>query len=319
MIKSKFFFNEKSLEYEKVSSKKGYYWFRVAGFLSFGLIVAFSTYFIFGPKATSSEDITLAMYKSQFKIVNKEVLELKQKLNELIDQDNEVYRGIYGLDSISEDVRESGIGGTDVYAYLNEYSEGELVKDIRNNIDKLRRQYDIQDQSYKELLKMAKRKKRSLAHIPAIQPIKNKNLKRMASGFGYRIDPFYRTRKFHAGMDFTANTGTDVYATANGRVERVQRKYGGYGRNIIVNHGNGYKTLYAHLSASKVKVGQKVVRGQVIGAVGNTGKSTGPHLHYEVRLNNEPLNPSNFYFSDLTNSEYEAMLKIAALKGQSFD
>ena len=319
MRKSKFFFNEKSLEYEKVSSKKGYYWFRVAGFLSFGLIVAFSTYFFFGPKATSSEDITLSMYKSQFKIVNNEVKELRSKLNELIEQDNEVYRGIYGLDTISDDVREAGIGGTDAYAYLNNYSEGELIKDIRKNIDKLRRQYDVQNESYSELLKMAKRKKKSLAHIPAIQPVKNKNLKRMASGFGYRIDPFYRTRKFHAGMDFTARTGTEVYATANGRVERVQRKYGGYGRNIIINHGNGYKTLYAHLSASKVKVGQKVVRGQVIGKVGNTGKSTGPHLHYEVRLNNEPLNPSNFYFNDLTNSEYEEMLKIAALKGQSFD
>lgn len=319
MRKPKFFFNERSLEYEKVSSKKGYYWFRVAGFLSFGIVVALSTYSILGPKPTSKEDITLTMYESQFKIVNKEVKDLKAKLNELIEQDNSVYRGIYGLDTISGDIRESGIGGTDDYKYLKDYSEGELIKDIRVNIDKLRRQYDIQDESYKELLRMAKRKKKSLAHIPAIQPVKNKNLKRMASGFGYRIDPIYRTRKFHAGMDFTANTGTEVYATANGRVEKVKRRFGGYGRHIIINHGNGYKTLYAHLSAAKIKVGQKVVRGQVIGAVGNTGKSTGPHLHYEVRLNNEPLNPSNFYFNDLTNSEYEAMLKLATLKGQSFD
>ena len=319
MRKSKFFFNEKSLEYEKVSSKKGYYWFKIAGFLSFGLLIAFTTYFLVRPEPTSSEDLTLAMYETQFKIVNKEVQELRLKLGDLISQDNEVYRGIYGLDTISGDVREAGIGGTDDYSFLNDFSEGELLKDIRSNIDQLRRQYDIQDESYKELLKMAKRKEKSLAHIPAIQPVKNKNLKRMASGFGYRIDPFYRTRKFHAGMDFTANTGTEVYATANGRVESVVRKFGGYGRHIIVNHGNGYKTLYAHLSAAKVKQGQKVVRGQVIGAVGNTGKSTGPHLHYEVRLNNEPLNPSNFYFNDLTNDEYEEMLKIAALKGQSFD
>lgn len=319
MRKAKFFFNEKSLEYEKVNSKKGYYWFRITGFLSFGLLVALTTYFIFGDTSTTEKDRRLSMYESQFKIVNKELKELKGQLDVLIEQDNDVYRGIYGLDTISGDIREAGIGGTDQYSFLKDYSEGELVHDIRTNIDKLRRQYDIQDASYKELIKMAKRKEKSLAHIPAIQPVKNKNLKRMASGFGYRIDPFYRTKKFHAGMDFTANTGTEVYVTANGRVESVVRKYGGYGRHIIVNHGNGYKTLYAHLSAAKVKVGQKVVRGEVIGAVGNTGKSTGPHLHYEVRLHNKPLNPSNFYFNDLTNEEYEAMLKIAALKGQSFD
>lgn len=275
--------------------------------------------FIVISSITKDENRELAMYKRQFELVNGEMAQLRSKMNVLIEQENEVYRAIYDIDPVSDDIRNAGVGGSDKYAFLDDYQNSELLKDIRSNLDELDRQFDIQDESYSELLKLANAKKKLLSRIPSIQPVRNKNLKRIASGYGHRRDPFTGGRKFHAGMDFTARTGTDVFATADGYVEKVVRKRSGYGYHIIINHGYGYKTKYAHLSKFKVTRGTKVKRGQLIGLVGSTGRSTGPHLHYEVLKNGKHMNPSHYYFNDLSDEEFEAMLSNAAIQGQSFD
>ena len=177
----------------------------------------------------------------------------------------------------------------------------------------------VQSVSYDELIDLATNKEKMVASIPAIQPISNKDLTRTASGWGYRIHPIYKIRKFHYGMDFTAPTGTEIYSTGDGTIELVKSSRRGYGNKIVVNHGFGYKTLYAHLSGFNVRVGQKVKRGDVIGYVGNTGLSTAPHVHYEVHLNNKKVNPINYYFNDLTANEYDKMIELSTTFGKSFD
>jgi murein DD-endopeptidase MepM/ murein hydrolase activator NlpD len=190
---------------------------------------------------------------------------------------------------------------------------------MASTIDQLSRKMLVQSRSYDELVKLAKAKADMLASIPAIQPISNKELRRMASGYGYRIDPIYKTRKFHKGMDFTAPTGTKIYATGDGVVKEIERKQWGYGQSIVLNHGFGYQTRYAHLSKSAVKPGQKVKRGELIGYVGSSGKSTAPHLHYEVLYRGDAVNPVNFYYNDLSPEQYETMLEIASHSNQAFD
>jgi murein DD-endopeptidase MepM/ murein hydrolase activator NlpD len=177
----------------------------------------------------------------------------------------------------------------------------------------------VQSTSYDQLIKLAKNKETMLACIPAIMPISNKDLKRTASGWGWRIHPIYKIRKFHYGMDFTAPTGTDIYSTGDGVVELVESSMRGYGNHIVINHGYGYKTIYAHLNGFNVKQGQQVKRGDIIGFVGNSGMSTAPHLHYEVMRNGEKVNPVNYYFNDLSAEEYERMIEISIKSGQTFD
>jgi len=180
-------------------------------------------------------------------------------------------------------------------------------------------QYKVQEDSYNKLIKMAQNKSKMLASIPAIQPIPNKKLRRIASGFGYRVDPIYKTRKMHKGIDFTAPTGTKIYATGDAVVQKVENRRWGYGKHIVLNHGYGYTTLYGHMSRTNVKVGQKVKRGQLIGLVGSTGKSTGAHLHYEVRKNGNAVNPVGYFYNDLTSEQYEEILKLSSNPNQSFD
>jgi murein DD-endopeptidase MepM/ murein hydrolase activator NlpD len=254
-----------------------------------------------------------------------QILSLKDKLSSLSTEmavlekrDEEIYREIFGA-PLPESLRASGIGGTQRYENLNNLTLGSSLKSLNERMDELQRKAKVQKTSYSELVALAKKKTKMLASIPAIQPIPNKDLKRMASGYGYRIDPFYKTRKFHAGMDFTAPTGTEVHTTGDGVIEVVETKRWGYGKCIVVNHGFGYKTRYGHLTSFKVKVGQKVTRGQVIGLVGSTGKSTAPHLHYEVELNGQKQNPANFYYNDLTSEQYEEMIELSSHPNQSFD
>lgn len=257
--------------------------------------------------------------REQLTIIDKQIESLNQNLYALIEKDNEVYRTIYEVDPVSESLRNAGTGGTDKYEQLRTLSNSDFLINIRKRLDQMRNQFEVQEQSFSQLLKLAKDKKKMLAHIPAIQPIANKKLEHIGSGFGYRIDPFYRTRKFHAGMDFTAPRGTEIYAAADGIVETVQSDLWGYGQHVIISHGYGFKTLYAHMSKFKVKRGQKVTRGQLIGFVGSTGKSTAPHLHYEVWKNGTPVDPAYFYFNDLTDEEYNKMLELASSPNQSFD
>ena len=225
-------------------------------------------------------------------------------LDDIESRDDNIYRVIFEAEPIAENIRKAGFGGINRYKKLEGFKSSELMKESSNKMDKILKQLYIQSKSFDEVMDMAMKKKEMLASIPAIQPVSNKDLKRMASGYGYRIDPHYKTRAFHAGMDFTAPRGTPIYATGDGVVTRADRKAKGYGNHVRIDHGYGYVTLYAHMYKIKVRPGQKVKRGDIIGLVGNTGKSVGPHCHYEVRKNGKPLNPVHFYFNDLTPEQY---------------
>lgn len=239
-------------------------------------------------------------------------------LADLQQRDDNLYRVVFQADPIPFSIRRAGYGGVDRYEKLKEMTNSELVVSTTKKLDELGRQIYIQSKSFDEIIKLAQNKEEMLACIPAIQPVLNKNLKHMASGYGMRIDPIYRVPKFHAGMDFTAPIGTKIFATGNGTVTYASWKQG-YGNCVIINHGYGYETLYAHMSAIKVRVGQKVKRKDVIGLIGNTGKSTGPHLHYEVHVKGKPVNPINYYYLDLSPSDYDKMLQMTENSAQVFD
>lgn len=240
-------------------------------------------------------------------------------LKQLQKKDEELYRVALYADKFPDELRSMGVGGSDKYNYLNDLPNSELLKVTAAGIDALERKLHAQSLSYQELLKLAKNKEKMLMCIPSIQPVRNTDLKRMASGFGYRVDPIYKTRRMHTGMDFTADTGTEVYATGDGTVELIESMRWGYGKSIVINHGYGYKTRYAHLSAFNVRQGQKIKRGELIGLVGSTGKSTGPHLHYEVLKNGKPINPIGFYHSDLTPEQYELLIQASENSHKALD
>jgi murein DD-endopeptidase MepM/ murein hydrolase activator NlpD len=212
-----------------------------------------------------------------------------------------------------------GTGGSDRFSYFDAYGNAKLLKTTSIKIAELERRLKAQSLSLRQLLKTAKGKEAYFAHLPSIQPVNNKDLKRIASGFGYRIDPVYNVEKLHEGIDFSAKIGTPVYATADGTVEYVRTAKEGYGKSIMINHGMGYKTRYGHLSKFVVKRGEKVKRGQLIGLVGNTGKSTGPHLHYEVHVKGNPVNPISFFHSDITIKQYNALIERSKLSNKSLD
>lgn len=256
--------------------------------------------------------------KARYKLLSQRVSEASEVLEDIEQRDDNLYRVIFQADPIPSDVRMRATAGRQRYADMMGMANSALVLQTTKKIDELSRRLYIQSMSFDELAKMSKNKDLYLKCIPAIQPISNKNLKSTASGYGWRIDPIYGTSRFHSGMDFSANIGTAVYATGDGTVVKSGWEKG-YGNLIIINHGFGYQTWYAHLSKSLVRAGQKVVRGEEIGKVGNTGKSTGPHLHYEVHVKGKVVNPINYYFMDLNAEEYDKMIRMAENHGKMFD
>lgn len=322
MARTKYRFNPETLNYEKVKSSGWVIALRIFGFFSaaavFALVIITASFsFLDSPREKLlRQEIT--EYETQMRELKGKVTELDEVMEELEMRDEEVYREIFEA-PLPKSLRASGVGGSERHPELDNLSHGKKLKELHKKLDELSRKSKIQSSSYQELIDLARKKAQMLAALPAIQPVANKNLKRIASGYGYRIDPIYKTRKMHAGMDFTAPTGTPVYATGDGVVEVVKVKRWGYGKHIVINHGYGYKTRYGHLSAFKVRRGQRVKRGQVIALVGSTGKSTAPHLHYEVEKSGRKVNPANFYYNDISSEEYERMLELASHPNQSFD
>lgn len=255
---------------------------------------------------------------TQYQALSQRLPAAMEVLEDLQQRDENLYRAIFQTESIPESIRKSAFRGTNRYDHLLTSSNAELIISTTRKMDMLDKQLYIQSNSLDELINIGKEQKEKNLCIPAIQPISNKDLKRTASGYGMRIDPIYRVRRFHSGMDFSAETGTDIYATGNGKVIFSGRRQG-YGLCVVIDHGFGYKTLYGHMSKIHKRVGQKVTRGEVIGLVGNTGKSTGSHLHYEVLLHNKHRNPANYYFMDLTPEEYDKMIQLAENHGQVMD
>lgn len=322
MAKNRYKYNPETLSYETVKTPIWIISLKVFGFLCavaiFSTIVISASYSFFDSPNERKLRKELVDHKFKIDELENRLGDLTEAVGALEQKDGEIYREIFDA-PMPDALKNAGIGGERSYSSLDDLTYGKSITRLNKKLDRLSAKVRVQETSYSELIKLAKQKSKNLASVPAIMPIPNKDLKRMASGYGYRIDPFYKTRKFHAGMDFTAPTGTQVHVTGDGVVESIEVKRWGYGKNIVVNHGFGYKTRYAHLSNFKVKKGQKVTRGQVIGLVGSTGKSTAPHLHYEVTLNGEKQNPANYYYNDLSDEQYEEMIELSSHPNQSFD
>ena len=273
---------------------------------------------IFGSPSEKELRIENSRLLAQYNVLSRRLDEALNVMQGIQQRDDNLYRVVLQADPVADAVRKAGYGGTNRYEDLMDLANADLVVNTTQKMDVLNRQLYIQSKSFDEVVDLCKNNDEMLKCIPAIQPVSNKNLKQTASGYGYRIDPIYKTTKFHSGMDFSANIGTPVYATGDGRVVKVGWE-SGYGKLIKIDHGFGYVTWYAHLNDYNVRVGQKVVRGEVIGKVGNTGKSTGPHLHYEVHVKGKVVNPVNYYFMDLSAEDYDKMIEIAANHGKVFD
>jgi murein DD-endopeptidase MepM/ murein hydrolase activator NlpD len=256
---------------------------------------------------------------TQYELLYKDLTTVEKVLDEIEQRDNNLYRVVFESDPIPSTIRKAGFGGVNRYSQLESLDNSELVIRTAEKLDILSKQAYIQAKSYDEVLNLALNKEKLVSSMPAIMPISNKSLKSTASGWGYRFHPIYKIKQFHYGMDFTAQIGTKVYATGDGVVKDVQSIGGGYGKWIMIDHGFDYETLYAHLSGFNVKIGDQVKRGSVIGYVGSSGTSTGPHVHYEVHKNGEPVNPQYYYFKDLNAQEYEKMVSISSTIGQTFD
>lgn len=323
MAKTKYFFNPKTLSYEKYKLSKGLLLLRGIGVFSFSLILGFVFFLLFSKfvdtpyeKQAQSASNNIA---ADLEDMNERIVSMDAELEKIRQKDITVYRSIYESAPVNDKVWQNKYEHSKRFSDLRKLSNKELLAYLNLRLSQLQTAFKAQSKSFDQLLAMAQNKKEYLARIPAIQPVANKQLERIGSGFGYRTDPFYQTQKFHSGIDFTAPRGVEVYATANGVVELVKSEIWGYGQHIVINHGNGFSTLYGHLSKFLVKRGQKIIRGQLIGLIGSTGKSTGPHLHYEVHKNGEKLNPAYFFYNDLTNEEYQLMLERASAPNQSFD
>lgn len=273
---------------------------------------------IFGSPSEKDLRTENARLQAQYNILSHRLNEALEVMKRLQQRDDNLYRFIMQADPVADGLRTASYGETNRYEELTDMANAELVVNTTQKMDLLARQIYVQSKSFDEVVDLCKQHDEMLTCIPAIQPVANKNLKQTASGYGMRIDPIYKTLKFHSGMDFSANVGTPVYVTGNGKV--VQAGWDGlYGKCIVIDHGFGYTTRYAHLNKISVKVGQQVKRGETIGEVGSTGKSTGPHLHYEVHVKGQVVNPVNYYFMDLTADEYDRMVEMAANHGKVYD
>jgi murein DD-endopeptidase MepM/ murein hydrolase activator NlpD len=325
MAKVKYYYDSENLAYRKIKTRKrrkiGFAILflltsAIFGFLTF--IILLNTPYFDTPKdrlqAREIENLKLS-----YAILNKKMDQVEDVIEDIEDRDNNLYRVYFNTAAIAEGDRKAGYSRVNRYAALQGYNNSKLVISTTERIDGLSKELSVQSKSLDEILKLAKAKNKLLSAIPAIQPVRNENLKRMASGFGYRSDPFTKARKMHKGMDFTAQTGTPIYATGDGIIARADNTASGFGNHVVINHGYGYETLYGHMSKYNCRAGKLVKRGDIIGYVGSTGRSEAPHLHYEVHKNGNVVNPLNFYYGNISAVEYVAISKIANQENQSLD
>tara|TARA_B110000438_G_scaffold303117_1_gene363227 strand:+ start:1439 stop:2410 length:972 start_codon:yes stop_codon:yes gene_type:complete len=323
MTKVKYYYDTKTLSYKKIERSKVQMLKRVLLFITsssaiaLGLVLLFFTLFDSPKEKELKREIDNLLV--QYKLLDGQISNSSIILDELQERDDNIYRVIFEAEPIDASIRKAGFGGVNRYKKYEGFNHSDLIGDLNKKVDQLSKAIYVQSKSFDDVLDLAQNKEEMLAHIPAIQPVANKNLKRMASGYGNRIHPVYKTKKMHWGMDFSAPKGTEVYATGDGKVEKVKRSKRGYGNQVRINHSYGYKTFYAHLDKYIVKKGQVVKRGDLIGYIGSTGTSTAPHLHYEVVKDKKKVNPVNYYFNDLTAEEYDRMLELSSQENQSFD
>jgi len=322
MPKIKYQFNPKSLTIERVKvtlrdKLKRLMWVVSSGtvFAAVLLVVAYN--FLDSPKEKMLKR-ELEQYKFQYNLMNNRISRIQKVLTDLQQRDDNVYRVIFEAEPISPEVRKAGYGGSERYNNLEGFNNSDIIINTAKKLDEISSQLVVQSKSFDEVFHLVKNKEKMLACIPAIQPLTHRTMHGIGSHFGYRIDPFYKVTKLHSGIDFSASTGTRVYATGNGVISQAGWD-GGYGNLIVINHGYSYTTAYAHLSRIDVKNGQLIKRGQEIGLVGSTGKSTASHLHYEVRKDGRAINPINYFFNDITPAEYDLMIRLSQLPSQTMD
>ena len=325
MAKVKYYYDPETLSYKPVEYPRtlkisNFLIFLISSFL-FGLFILFgllSTDFLNTPEELLLKR-ELENYEFQFDLVSKRLGEIENVISNIEERDNELYRNYFEASPVSDEQRKAGFGGVNRYRSLEGYGSSEQIIATTKRLDVLSRRIVVQSKSLDEIRLLAEKKEELLASIPSIQPIRNEDLKRMASGYGWRIDPFTKTRKRHYGMDFSANRGTPIYAPGDGVIKRADSRSSGYGKHIRIDHGFGYVTVYAHLNKYNVKRGQKVKRGDIIGYVGSTGRSVAPHLHYEIIKDGKKINPLNFYIGNLNSDEYNAIIIQASQENLSLD
>ncbi|MDR9458025.1 MAG: M23 family metallopeptidase [Salegentibacter sp.] len=325
MSKVKYYYDSETLSYKKIESRKG----RRIGILFLSILGSFLAGFLLLVLYLNIPQIETPKEKAlkrelqnmqlQYSLLNKKMDQIQDVLANVEDRDNNIYRMYFEANPIPEEQRRAGFGGINRYRNLEGFDNSRLIIETNKRIDILTKQIVVQSKSLDEIAELAREKEELLSAVPAIQPVKNEDLSRIASGYGWRTDPFTKVRKFHYGMDFTAPRGTPIYATGNGRIERADNRSTGYGNHIRIDHGYGYTSLYAHLHKYNVRVGQRVLRGDVIGYVGSTGRSQAPHLHYEIFKDDRRINPINFYYGHLSPEEFDEVLKKAQQENQSLD
>ena len=325
MAKVKYYYDSENLAYRKIKTKKtkkfGYFALFLLASALFGFLcfVALLNSPFFETPKDKIQAREIENMKIRYAILNKKMDQLDEVTSNIEDRDNNLYRVYFNTVAIPDETRKSGLKGEDRYKELEGYDNSELVINTTKRVDILTKELSVQSKSLDQILALAKTKEKLLAAIPAIQPVRNENLKRMASGYGFRSDPFTKVKKMHEGMDFSANTGTPIYATGDGVVDRADNTASGFGNHVVIRHGFGYETLYGHMSKYNCRAGQHVKRGDVIGYVGSTGRSEGPHLHYEVHKDGNVVNPLNFYYGNISAAEYVAISRIANQENQSLD
>jgi murein DD-endopeptidase MepM/ murein hydrolase activator NlpD len=323
MKKIKYYYNTNTLRYEKLEVPLRVKLLRIFGFIAAALVTAaLISYFAFQFVGSPNEKFLRLQnerLRDRYADLNERAQSLSRQMTELEKRDNSVYRAIFEANPIPDSARAKEIENEKEIATIEGMANNQLLTSITRTLSVLTSRVKVQSKSYEQIDNLIKNKEQLLSHTPAIQPVSNKDLNRIASGFGYRVDPVYKTVKMHAGLDFAAPQGTPIYATANGTVTTSGNKGNGYGNHVIINHGYGYETLYGHMVKVKLSPGQKVSRGEVIGWVGSTGKSTGPHCHYEVHKNGNKIDPVYFFYNDLTPDQFDRLLKQAASSNQSFD
>ena len=324
MAKVKYYYDTKTLNYQRIEKstwdklKNILIYLGASMFTAVIMIVIFNIFFDSPKEKRLKREISNLI--TQYNLIDNQLSDIDIVLKDMQDRDDNIYRIIFEADPIPTSIRTAGFGGVNRYRHLEKMNNSNLIIATTKKVDIISKQIYIQSKSYDQVIEMANNKTEMLACLPSIQPVANKDLKRMVSGFGMRIHPVYKTRKMHEGMDFTASIGTPIYATANGTVIKSTYATGGYGKHVIIKHGEfGYQTLYAHMNQINVTKNQVVKRGEIIGYVGNTGLSVGPHLHYEVHKDGHKLNPSYFYHNDLSPSEYKKLIELSSKENQSFD
>ncbi len=323
MTKIKYFYNTHTLRYEKLEVPLRVKLLRIFGFLASAFVTAFIIVSIAYKYFPSTNEKRLMQQngnlKDDYTILQDRVKQLELQMDELENRDNNVYRSIFEATPIPDSARVTEMEKNKEVKLIEQLSENDLIKSMNSQLNNLSLRTAFMEKSYTEIGNMVKNKEKLLAAIPAIQPVSNKDLTRIASGFGYRIHPIYKVGKMHEGLDFTAPQGTPIYATANGTVIEAGFNAGGFGNEVRINHGFGFETVYGHMVRVKAKKGESVKRGEVIGYVGNTGRSTGPHCHYEVHKNGRPVDPVYYFYNDISPAQFDRLLKLASSSNQSFD